>query len=265
MKVLISALFLSLAHSAFGSSTTSFPTTDSPTIDETETSFPTTEIPETQPPSNPDDLVTTCVDLTLEFTFPNGNPVLFSEDVLGIIDSTVESSVAAQVTELVDNPDVSVTVENEIQDQNIVGDAVGVDCIMCIEVDGSPDDRRRLIEIELPSVAEIVEAVDETFDTPEKLDTFTEELKVAAVDAGVPEAFDDTEVTDTEVVKIPPSNPTAAPTVSIPCLDSTRDFLVNEVLQNCAWVAKEPSVRCLKGNGSAATHCQATCGKLWCL
>jgi len=62
------------------------------------------------------------------------------------------------------------------------------------------------------------------------------------------------------------SFPTSDVPSGAPCLDSTRPFVITlgdmtRKNVNCAWVAYEPSVRCLKGNGSVATHCQATCGK----
>merc|ERR1719384_2466862 len=48
----------------------------------------------------------------------------------------------------------------------------------------------------------------------------------------------------------------------IPCMDSTREFIVNEDdLVDCHWVARENTAyRCSKGKGSVATNCPATCG-----
>jgi len=234
----------------------SFPTSDEPS------SFPTSGQPtSSNPTEKPDDVVTTCVDVFLGIQFANGNPTIFAQNVVDVLESTIDSSLTTQIAAIVDNDDASVDVNTETQEQNIYdGDKVGVDSKSCIKVNGSPEVRRRLIEIELPSVAEIVAVVEETFNTPEKLETFTEELQEAAEEQGV-DTFDETVVAESEVTKIPPSNPTAAPTPSTPCLDSTRDFLVNEELQNCAWVAKEPAVRCEKGGRSVATHCQATCGE----
>jgi len=54
---------------------------------------------------------------------------------------------------------------------------------------------------------------------------------------------------------------TAFPTTAVPCVDSTREFVYKEdQLKDCAWVSKNPEVRCAKENNSVATHCPATCG-----
>ena len=176
----------------------------------------------------PENIVRTCVDIFLEFSSNGEISAEFDQASLAILETTVSEYVQTATNAIIadDEDDVNLNVDSTTDEQEVYDDKVEFFMNTCITLLVTAESGRRLTEIKLPSVADIVAAVDEAF-APEEYETFTETLVKAADDAG-DDAFNSIEeLVSTEVNKIPPTNPTAAPTASTPCLDSTLDFLIN--------------------------------------